>query len=297
LQVVCEDCLDDSQKTERRRYPIILSYADKWPPFLFTGLLTLRRTVVDDNFGVLFDVTRAIMKSINALQRETVADKYIKFLTEKFGREIAPKAATLGVSPADFVRIALHRIQTLHLFPTNITPNESAFQKAGESWREIRGGSAIEGKTYIEKSPSIFLSPGWLERPELQDTVIDHMDESALVTHNKIQGLIKRHQQNRHELQNSHPNYFFFLACSAYLPYVLFGVCNFVDKVHPSLNGVWVNTFQYSVALLSLMAMLLVGGLLFRAWRHRNYMLRWRSIFFVLTFSIGTYFYALNNLP
>lgn len=144
LRIVIEDRKDRTSGSPPTN-PIIFRYPEKGPPetmnFLFTGILTLRKAVVEENLDVLLNVMRAIKKCMHLLSQRSVDPLYINALAEH--DSIHDYLLALGLAEEEHqrcVREALSEIQRLQIYPNKLTPDASAFTNAEEQWRILRGG-------------------------------------------------------------------------------------------------------------------------------------------------------------
>ena len=276
LRVVKENKEDQVRPLQARTNPIIFSYPDKGPPetkqFLFTGLLTRRKVVLKENLDVLMAVMGAIKKGIHYLTREHVHDDHVSTIA---GIPILQKQlVALGFSTAkqqqEHVRETLRQMRDLGLYWESLTPNELAFNNAEKEWAIVRSEKAPDLGTYMQHIPSLLLFPQRLEQAHLRHAIIDRMPDNDLLHEPKVKRIVEQEltAATLSQPPMRRPAWYDLVSIAAWPVFVAFGAYAFLARA--GKVGFSNEPFAYLLAVVSLIAMLVLGAFMAKALYKRD---------------------------
>jgi hypothetical protein len=186
--------------------PIILSYPERGPDeiknFLFTGLVTLRQSVLKENLDVLLAIIGGLKKAIHFLNQEHPLGEHIVELATHFDAELVRLGLSTDADKREHIKQTLQNMRRYGLYWERLTPDTTAAQNAKNQWAEFGSGSNHDPVDIIQKIPSILLSPDRLTDVHLQSVVLGKTQNAVLVDHPKIKELFAASLTDP-EIQNS----------------------------------------------------------------------------------------------
>lgn len=198
LRIVLEDQTDHALPYAHRKNPTVFRYPQNGPPetkpFLFTGILTLRKAI-EENLDTVLAVLGAIEDCIEFLSQPRIDDYFIECLAKHDhirGHLDGALGLQDGNKQKEVVRDALNQMRNLGIYPRTILPDRVGFSNAAHQWKNIvNRPSTVEWDRYVDDLPAVLLTPPrWLEASKLQNAVLDKMEESVLRGHPRIKELL-----------------------------------------------------------------------------------------------------------
>lgn len=171
---------------------IIFNYPMRSPPelrpFLFTGILTLKRAVLDDNLWVVLTFLAGIKHATDLLRQNHVPPECIKILTRCF----QPKLTAIGVTQSDeqeelVKQTITYAFQTENLYSESLKPEKAAWDNAKRQWEETTGRAFADTEERAEPIPSLLIKRGWRNDAELRSEInARHVDIGSVLRSSKL---------------------------------------------------------------------------------------------------------------
>lgn len=176
---------------------IIFNYPSRSPkelsPFLFTAILTLKRTVVDENLWAVLTLLAGLKQAIDLLRHNPVAPEYVKILTECFQSKLSSIGVTTRADQELLIeRTITYAFQTVNLYSETLRPEKAAWDKAKKQWVEVTGSAFADTEELAEPIPALLIKRGWRHNAELRGAInADLIDVTSVLKSDKLRLLHK----------------------------------------------------------------------------------------------------------
>lgn len=152
---------------------IIFNYPTRSPnelrPFLFTGILTLKNEVLDENLWAVLTVLAGIKHATDLLSRPEVPHECIDVLVTQF----QPQLSAMGVTNTeqkealikDSIAYAFH---SWKLYSETLKPEKGAWDNAKSEWEKSKGQQFADTEERNEPIPSLLIMKNWRHDAELR---------------------------------------------------------------------------------------------------------------------------------
>lgn len=174
--VVTSDIFTMVHEERSKNGKIVFCYPDhgsaETENFLFTGILTLRHAVLENNFDIVIRVLRDVKKSIDMLNSDDIQKRQhvAALLAENthFCKKLNKLGYTNQESRKTFMMHVMHEAKRWNLYQNNLKPDKKAFINAQNEWRKLYRTKDNWDKwhEYVQELPSILLTSDWLSRSD-----------------------------------------------------------------------------------------------------------------------------------
>jgi len=145
-------------------------------PFLFTGILTLKDKVLDENLWAAVNLLTGIKRAIQLLKRSPDRETYIDILlreprnSREFGkaresyRTQLKKMGVMGEKDQkEIIKNSLDFIfeDKRRIYNEDLMPDSIAWDKAQRQWESIEGRQKVSTQIKEEPIPSLLIQRGW----------------------------------------------------------------------------------------------------------------------------------------
>lgn len=141
-------------------------------PFLFTGILTLRKRVVEDNVWAVLAVLAGLKRAIELLQETVVRDECVEILTNRFEGHMVDMGVTDRGKQESLIREAIvYAFQSMNLANHELRPKKEAWDRANTQWESTFGPRDLSAVINNDQLPSLLLRKKWRSDPEFRSYV------------------------------------------------------------------------------------------------------------------------------
>lgn len=152
---------------------IIFNYAQQSPaelnPFLFTGILTLKKAVLDDNLWAILTVLAGIKKAVDLLREENVRPEFVTILAKHFEQKLAGMGITSLTEQEELVRASIvYAFSTQDLYSESLKPTKEAWDNARKQWETTMQRRFVDTIDRNEPIPALLIKRGWQRDAELR---------------------------------------------------------------------------------------------------------------------------------
>lgn len=142
---------------------------DELKPFLFTGILTLRNEVLNDNLWIVLTLLAGLKKAIDLLSSESVPPECIDSLTRHFDPQIGSLGCTTPDEKRTFMTKAIHyTFRQANLYSHTLRPEKVAWENAQRQWEGVMGRSFANVEERHEPIPALLIRKDWKKDAELR---------------------------------------------------------------------------------------------------------------------------------
>lgn len=138
-------------------------------PFLFTGILTLRKKVVEDNLWAVLAVLAGLKRAFELLQEKNVRSECVSILCAKYKQHMDAMGVTNAQDQRTLVKNGIiYAFQHMDLANRGLRPQKEAWDKANREWEKTFGPRDVSAVINDDPIPSLLLRRRWRSDPELR---------------------------------------------------------------------------------------------------------------------------------
>jgi len=209
-------------------------------PFLFTGILTLKSKVLDENLWSALTLLAGIHKAIALLQEPVLRSEVVVLLRKRFGTHMEAIGVSDKSSQETLIRKATtYAFRTENIYSETLKPEKDGWDNAKRQWETIMSQNYAHAELHSEPIPALLIKKGWRHDYDLRQLMAAGLSSVKSIISTKSIGW-------RHRLA---------LIFGIFMPIICIGL--FVDNIiNPTLpwkdNAVWISFSFLTLLVLSI---------------------------------------------
>ncbi len=157
---------------------IVFNYPQRAPtdlcPFLFTGILTLRDEVVEENLWAVLTLLAGLKHAADLLREKNLRPECISILTKCFSAQLDAMGIDQPSKREGIVKEAIiYAFQTGDLYTESLKPEKTAWDNAQKQWQAVMGRTFAETEERNEPIPALLIKRDWRRDAELRKRIND----------------------------------------------------------------------------------------------------------------------------
>lgn len=153
-----------------------LDSPDELSPFLFTGILTLRERVLDDNLWAAVTLLTGIKKAIQLLKTSPDRERYIELLLKnprRYKKQLNKMGLVDEKAQKEIIKDSLDFIfgDKRKIYNEDLMPDSIAWDNAQKQWESIEGRKHVGAQITEEPIPSLLIKSGWRKDTKLHNAI------------------------------------------------------------------------------------------------------------------------------